>query len=259
MLTGPLFMLQVYDRVLASRSVPTLVALFGLVAILFLFLGLFEFIRSRALSRAGYRLDVDLATLTQKFWLVSKTSAGQVQHRPITDLSSLRQFLSSNALPALFDLPWVPIYLAIVTLLHPWLGLLAALGAGVVVTATLANEWLTNKKINRATTSEVLEQNFSEAAGRGPESIVALGMTQRVTNEWQRLRLDSLGYWQSAGGTSEVVQSFTKSTRMLMQSGILALGAYLAIYQEISPGTMIAASILAGRALAPIMVPGLIS
>lgn len=252
MLTGPLFMLQVYDRVLASRSVPTLVALFGLVVILYLFLGLFDFIRSRALSRAGYRLDVDLGGITQKHWLVSKTIIGQGQQRPVNDLSALRQFLSSNALPALFDLPWVPIYLAIVALLHPWLGWLAVTGAVIVIGVTLANEWLTNSKIGQATASEVVEQNFSESAGRGAESIVALGMTQRVTQEWQRLRHEALGNWQSAGSASEVAHSLTKSTRMLMQSGILALGAYLAIHQEISPGTMIAASILAGRALAPV-------
>lgn len=252
MLTGPLFMLQIYDRVLASRSVPTLVALFGLVVVLYLFLGLFDFIRTRALSRAGYRLDVDLMTVVSKVWIVTGLTQGRVKTRPINDLSLIRQFFCSNGLPALFDLPWVPIYLAIVYLLHVWLGLLATVGALIVITATFLNEIIIKKPLGEASMWELQESHFAEVSNRNAEAILAMGMVSRVTQNWQQLRYKALSQAQLAGGRSEFIQTFTKAIRMLIQSGILALGAYLAIYQEISPGAMIAASILAGRALAPV-------
>lgn len=250
MLTGPLFMLQVYDRVLASRSVPTLVALFGLVVILYLFLGLFDFIRTKALSRAGYKLDVELSSLTQKVWIFSSLTSSRA--RPISDLANLRQFLCSNGLPSLFDLPWVPIYLLIVFLLHFWLGILATAGAIIVITATLINELITKKPIGEASAWELQDAQFSDSSNRNAEAVIAMGMIGKVTKHWQSLRHQALGYAQLAGSRSEFITAFTKATRMLVQSGMLALGAYLAIYQEITPGTMIAASILGGRALAPV-------
>ncbi|WP_269586163.1 type I secretion system permease/ATPase [Roseibium sp. Sym1] len=252
MLTGPLFMLQVYDRVLASRSVPTLVALFALVAALYLFLGTFDLIRTRALSRIGYRLDVQLSALANKIWIFSGLAKGRIKSRPINDLSTLRQFLCSNGLPSLFDLPWVPFYLAIVYLLHVWLGLLATAGAVVVISATIVNEFITRKPIGEASGWELRDAVFADGGNRNAEAIVAMGMTSRVTEHWQKLRTVALARAQEGGGRSEVITALTKAVRMLVQSGMLALGAYLAIYQEISPGTMIAASILGGRALAPV-------
>ena len=252
MLTGPLFMLQVYDRVLASRSVPTLVALFALVASLYLFLGVFDFIRTKALSRAGYRLDTELSALTKKVWVFAGLFPGQMRARPLNDLASLRQFLCSNGLPALFDLPWVPIYLAIVYLLHVWLGLLATAGAIIVITATIINEWMTKKPIGEASAYELQDAQFAEGSNRNAEAIIAMGMVSKVAAHWQAIRHNALSHGQLASGTSEFITAFTKAVRMLVQSGMLALGAYLAIYQEITPGTMIAASILGGRALAPV-------
>ncbi len=252
MLTSPLFMLQVYDRVLASRSVPTLVALFGLVAALYLFLGLFDLIRNKTMSRMGYRMDVELMALVKRVWISAGLQQARVKARPITDLSIIRQFLSSNGLPALFDLPWVPVYLAIVYLLHAWLGLLATAGAFIVIAATVINELITKKSIGEASEWDLRDAQFADSTNRNAEAIVAMGMTERVTNFWKNLRQNSLSHSQRASSRSEFVAALTKAVRMLVQSGILALGAYLAIYQEITPGTMIAASILAGRAVAPV-------
>jgi len=252
MLTGPLFMLQVYDRVLTSRSIPTLVALFALVAALYLFLGLFDFIRSRVLSRIGYRLDVELMALAKKTWIFLGLTAGRAMARPINDLASIRQFMCSNGLPALFDLPWVPVYLAIVYLLHVYLGLLATAGAIIVITATIISEFVTKKPIEEASGWELRDMNFSERSNRNAEAIIAMGMVSNITNYWEQIRHKALGLSQTAGGRSEFITALTKATRMLVQSSMLALGAYLAIFQEISPGTMIAASILGGRALAPV-------
>lgn len=252
MLTGPLFMLQVYDRVLASRSVPTLIALFGLVAALYLFLGLFDFIRSKALSRVGYKLDIELAALTKKVWVFAGLFRGQVKAKPLNDLSSLRQFLCSNGLPALFDLPWVPVYLAIVYLLHTWLGLLATAGAVIVIIATILNELMTKKSIRRASAYELHDDQFAGNSNRNAASIIAMGMISKISAHWQTIRQNALSHSQLASGTSEFITAFIKAIRMLVQSSMLALGAYLAIHQEITPGTMIAASILGGRALAPV-------
>ncbi|MEM7198180.1 MAG: ABC transporter transmembrane domain-containing protein, partial [Pseudomonadota bacterium] len=248
MLTGPLFMLQVYDRVLASGSVPTLVALFGLVAALFLFLGMFDFIRTKALSRAGYRLDTELSSLTNKAWIYSGLFPGLARSRPLNDLASLRQFLCSNGLPSLFDLPWVPVYLVVVYLLHFWLGVLATAGAAIVITTTIINELITKRPISEATSFELRDGQFAEASNRNAEAIIAMGMVGKLTGYWQTIRQNALANVQLAGGRSEFISAFNKAVRMLLQSGILALGAYLAILQEITPGTMIAASILGGRA-----------
>lgn len=252
MLTGPLFMLQVYDRVLTSRSVPTLVALFGLVVAMFAFIGLFEFTRSKLLSRIGLRLDNQLRALAHKNWVVSGLYSSGNRIRPISDLSSIRQFIGSNGVSAMFDLPWVPFYLAIVYLLHIWLGLLATAGAILVIFFTILNEFITKNSIGEAAQWDNREADFSESTNRNAESVVAMGMLDKVENHWACMRDKALSASQAASERNSVISAFTKSIRMIVQSGILALGAYLAIFQEISPGTMIAASILAGRALAPI-------
>ena len=252
MLTGPLFMLQVYDRVLASRSVPTLVALFALVAGLYLFLGLFDFVRAKVLSRIGYRLDVELAGAAKRHWISSGLGHERSTSRPLNDLTVIRRFFASNGLPALFDLPWIPFYLAIVFLLHVWLGLLATAGAIIVLIATVAGELLTKKAISESESWNVRDLNFSESSKRNAEAIVAMGMTGDIIRHWEAIRHTALGNSQAAGGRSGFIVSFVKAIRMLIQSGMLALGAYLAIFREISPGTMIAASILAGRALSPV-------
>ncbi|MEM1366066.1 MAG: ABC transporter transmembrane domain-containing protein, partial [Pseudomonadota bacterium] len=252
MLTGPLFMLQVYDRVLTSRSVPTLVGLFGLVALLYAFMALFDFVRNRILSRAAHRLDLDLAPYAQRAHILA--GAGQVpkRGRPEGDLSQVRQFLGSGAVGAFFDLPWVPIYIIIVFLLHPWLGWLAIAGAGLVVVLTVINFWTTGRVMRAASGYEQRNSTLAEEARGNAEAIVSLGMVSRIAERWSRTRQTGMAHTQKAASVSEWLTAFTKSFRMLMQSGVLALGAWLVIRGEITAGTMIAASILVGRALAPV-------
>ena len=252
MLTGPLFMLQVYDRVLTSRSVPTLLALFGLVAAMFLFMGFFDLLRQRVLSRIGMRLDTKLMGQSFKTWVYQGLGDRFSNARPLSDLTTLRQFMSSPGIPALFDLPWAPIYLAIVYLLHVQLGLLATVGALVVLVVALSNEYFTRNPMAEASVHELQASAFADRSHRNAEAIVALGMMRDVTRYWEELRLNGAGLSQIGGERAEGFTSFSKAFRLLIQSAILGLGAYLAILQEISPGTIIAASILAGRALAPI-------
>jgi PrtD family type I secretion system ABC transporter len=252
MLTGPLFMLQVYDRVLSSRSIPTLVALFTLVCGLYLSLGLFDFIRSKVLSRVGYKLDVELAGVTKRHWIIMGLDRGRPGSRPLSDLTAIRQFLGSNGLPALYDLPWIPVYISVVFLLHSSLGLFATGGAIVVILATMIGELTTKKPITEGEAWSLKDVNFSESSNRSSDVIVAMGMVGPIVRHWEKIRHAGLANSQLAGGRSSFIASFVKAVRMLIQSGMLALGAYLAIRQEISPGTMIAASILAGRALSPV-------
>ena len=252
MLTGPLFMLQVYDRVLTSKSVPTLVALFGLAAAMYMFLGLFDYLRARVLSRIGYWLDEEFAQPSLISWISGYTSGRGDIGRPTADLSQIRLFMSSPGLPALFDLPWVPIYLGIVFLLHFQLGSLALVGAMLVVVIAIANEMLTRRSVVEAVAIESNEGRFAEHSLRNAEAIVAMGMTGNIARHWGHLRNSAKASAQSGIEIGEVFTSTSKALRLLIQSALLGLGGYLALTGKISPGTIVAASILAGRALAPI-------
>ena len=252
MLTGPLFMLQVYDRVLTSRSVPTLVALSILIGALFLFLGLFEAIRTRVLSRAGYWLDARLGPLNFQTYVARGISGNALAGRPIQDLSVLRSFLGSPGLIGMFDLPWMPLYLAIVFLIHPYLGLLALGGAVFVAVLAIANEFLTRKPLGQAMALEVSEGRFADQSHRNAETIVPMGMLGHIGRQWQAIHAQSVERAQVGGERAEVFAATSKASRLLLQSAILGLGAWLAIQQEITPGMIVATSIISGRALAPV-------
>lgn len=252
MLTGPMFMLQVYDRVLSSRSVPTLVVLFGFVVGLYAFYGLFEFLRNRMLSRIGYDIDVRLMPQAQKAWIRQGNASNAPAGAPVSDLASLRRFMCGGGPAALFDLPWLPIFLVFVFALHVWLGLLAVGGVTVVVFLALLNELTTRKPISQAAGLEHVEGRFGEKALQNADAIVSMGMMKHVTDHWSAMRHEAMANAQRGGGRTERFAALSKAIRMIIQSAILGLGAYLAILQEISPGAMIAASILAARAIAPV-------
>ena len=145
MLTGPLFMLQVYDRVLASRSIPTLVVLYLLIVFLFALLGVFNFYRTRMLSRIGHRIEKSLMNNAQAFRIRGQTDPLLRQVNPVSDIARVRQFVGGRGIAAFFDLPWVPIYIGVVFILHPWLGYLTVAGVIVITLFTLINENLSRK------------------------------------------------------------------------------------------------------------------
>lgn len=252
MLTGPFFMLQVYDRVLASQSVPTLIALFGLAAALYLFLGLFDFVRSRILSRVAATFDARAREAVFGIYVARGLAPEGAQYRPLSDMAVVRGWMSSPAPLALFDLPWFPFYLAIVTLLHVWLGLLAIFGAAVVLVVALLNQWLSRAPAMRAAHAETAESRFANQSQRSADSLLAMGMIEDVGRRWAGLRKEAAEAQQQGVERAEGFTAFSKAFRMMLQSAILALGAYLAIRAEISPGMIVTASIIAGRALAPI-------
>lgn len=252
MLAGPIFMLQVYDRVLTSGSLPTLSVLYGLIVFLYAVLGIFTFYRTRVMSRVGFRIDNQLMDNAQRVRLFQEINQSGKKSQPVADLSRLRQFIGSPGLAAFFDLPWVPFYILIVFIMHPWLGWLTVTGVLLITLFTLANESLSKRELMESTRWDLECTHFSETSRDSADAIYSMGMTAHVVGRWKKLRRNSLSYAQRALGTSEALMSASKSIRLLLQSSILGLGAYLAIFELITPGTMIAASIIGGRALSPI-------
>ncbi|MEH6633717.1 MAG: type I secretion system permease/ATPase [Halopseudomonas aestusnigri] len=253
MLTGPLFMLQVYDRVLTSRSIPTLIALTILIAGLFGFMGILEIIRSKILVRIGLKLDI---CLTERIFNI-RLLQGLLQNsgkktNPLSDLATMRQFLSGAAPIALFDLPWVPFYLALVFMLHWTLGLVAVVGALVVFVLALTNELSTRNYLKKGAAYTASAGSFAEQSHRSSETVLAMGMGDNMHKKWQETHQEGIKNQITASDRAGTLTASSKTFRMFLQSIILAVGAALAVEQLITPGVMIAASILTGRALAPI-------
>ncbi|MGJ5203735.1 type I secretion system permease/ATPase [Bradyrhizobium sp. HKCCYLR20261] len=253
-LTGSLYMLQVYDRVLPSRSVPTLVGLSLLMAGLYLGNGYLDFIRGRVMSRVGVRIDDALRervfAVVQLLPLRSRPSGDGLQ--PVRDLDQIRSYLSGLGPTALFDLPWIPIYLAVIFLLHPLLGLFSVAGGLVLVALTFVTEMRSKGPLKAAAHSASRRLAFGEAARRNSEVVRAMGLGQRLSHRWNELNAvhiaDQLQASDAIGGISSVSKVF----RLLLQSGMLGLGAYLVIIGGLSAGSIIAASIIMSRSLAPI-------
>lgn len=250
MLTGSIYMLQVYDRVLPSGSVPTLQGLFLIVILLYAFLGFYDFLRARILARAAVRLDNALGPIAFRQWLRSGQKGENAL--PLRDLEIMRGFMSGPAIHALFDLPWIPIYLAVLFIIHPWLGWLTVGGAAVVAIAAWVNRLLTQGGLGRSMAMDATARAFADQSLRSAETVQALGMDGRVATRWQGMHEDALAAGQRGSDVNEVTSAFSKSFRMLLQSAMLTLGAFLVLQHEITAGMIIATSILSGRALAPV-------
>ncbi len=254
MLTGPLFMLQVYDRVLASGSVPTLQALFLLVAGLFLMMGLLDFLRGRVLANAGARFQAILDGRVFEGTMRTALIPGE-RAKPagaMRDLESIQQFLSGPAPYAFFDAPWTPIYIAVIFVLHPYLGWFAVGSAILLLIIALFNQIMTVKPEMESRKATALAEKYSESVRREAEAVRALGMIETTKQQWGKQRGEALQAQMLHSGRAGLFQAMSKSLRLFLQSAILAVGAWLAVQNLISPGVMIAGSILMGRALAPI-------
>jgi len=254
MLTGPFFMLQVYDRVLTSRSVPTLVALAVLAIALYIFYGVLEGLRSRLLARLSRAFDAELADHAYDLTVEghSDTSGGKSPVQTLSDLKQVQQFVGSPALATLFDTPWFPIYLAVIYVLHPVLGLLATIGALVLLIIAGLNEWTTKAGIRASNALGHNEDELVETSRRQSETLQAMGMTTAYRSIWRAVHDDRV---KTANRTSDAMSVFTstsKALRLMLQSAILGVGAYLVLQSELSPGALIAGSIIFGRALAPL-------
>ena len=254
MLAGALFMFEVYDRVLPSRSVPTLVALLLLVAGLYGAQGLIDMIRSRILVRIGHSLDeaISLRVYEAIVRLPLKIGNKGDGSQPIRDLDAVRAFLSGSGPVAFFDLPWMPVYLAICFLFHYLIGLTALAGAIILVTLTVVTEIKTRHPTRSAAQFAVARNSLLEASRRNAEVITAMGMAGRISKHWRDLNHNFVAASGRASDVGGGLGAFSRVLRMLLQSAILAVGAWLVINQESTPGIIIAGSILGGRALAPV-------
>jgi ATP-binding cassette subfamily C protein len=253
-LAGSLFMLQVYDRVLPSQSVPTLIALTVIVAGLFLFQGGLDVIRSRLLVRVGSRVDEMLGERTYRAVLALPLRAQPAGDglQPVRDLDTVRSFLSGPGPSALFDLPWIPVYLAFVYLLHPLLGLLATLGAVLLLGLTLLTNALAKTSASQATIHGQQRQGLSAEGVRNAEVLRSMGFADRMVERWLAAGEQHLHAHQSASDVAGGFGAMARVFRSFLQAAILATGAYLVIKGDLSAGAIIASSITASRALAPI-------
>lgn len=253
MLTGPIFMLQVYDRVLASGSMPTLAVLFGLVCGLFLIMGVLDFLRARILARAGARFQSLLDRRVFFAQLYSRQhGANDAPTTGLRDLESIQKLLTGPAPFAFFDAPWTPLYLLLIFAFHPWLGWLAVVGGAALLTLALFNERASKKPAAAAAEAQHRADLFEQGARREAEALWGLGMAMNTLRRWRKRRDESLAAQMAASDKGGAFSTSSKTMRMFLQSAMLALGALLVIMQQITPGVMIAASILLGRALSPI-------
>jgi len=254
MLTGAFFMLQIYDRVLPSRSVPTLVALAILVALLFTFLAIIETIRSRILIRIGASLDDVLSprvydTIVRLPLKVGNRGDGV---QPMRDLDAVRGFLASSGLTALFDMPWLPLYLGIIFAFHTALGVTALIGSIILITLTLLTEALARNPMKAASEFAQTRHSLAEASRRNSEVLAAMGMAGRMSARWSDANKRYMANNQKASDVAGGFASVSKALRMMLQSAVLGIGAYLVIHRAATAGIIIAASILVARALAPV-------
>lgn len=256
MLTSPLYMLQVYDRVLISRSEETLLALTLLMAFLFLVMGVLDHARSRVLARIGVRFQeaLDARVLSAAFRRLTANPRDTNAIAAQRDLDAVARLWSSPLLTALLDLPWVPVFTAALFIFHPWMGYFAVAGALLLIVFTIANQHFTEHRLNEATLATLTADRQSENLKSESELIRALGMTGHAFARWRRLRMQAQNQSTAAADTSGAFSVLSRTFRLFLQSAMLGLGAWLVLRNELSAGAMIAGSILMGRALQPIEV-----
>lgn len=253
-LTGSLFMMQVYDRVLSSRSLPTLVALAIITVILYIFQGALDLTRSRVMIRIAARLDETFGERLYRCILLlplrMRSPGDGLQ--PMRDLDTVRSFISGPGPIALFDLPWMPIYLIFIFLLHPWLGCLSLAGMVILIGLTLLTEKLSKEPARAAQKEAATRQMLAQAGRRNAEVLHAMGLTNRLVERWVNANTRHLQAQERSSDVVGGIGAISKVVRFVLQSAMLGLAAWLTIRNEVSAGAIIASSITSSRALAPI-------
>jgi ATP-binding cassette, subfamily C, bacterial len=254
MLTAPLYMLQVYDRVLLSRSEATLLALSILAACMFLLMGVLDHVRGRVMARIGARLQdaLDERVLSAAFRRLTLAPRDQNALSAQRDLDAVTRLWSSPVLIALIDLPWTPIFTAALFVFHPWMGAFGIAGMLILIAFTWANQSVTEAPLNEATIAQHQTDRQAENLKSESELVRALGMSGHAFSRWQKLRARTAGTAMDVNDTAGAFAVLSKTFRLFLQSAMLGLGAWLVLREELSPGAMIAGSILLGRALQPI-------
>lgn len=251
-LAPSLYMLQLYDRVLASRSETTLLVLSLLVLGVYLLMGLIDMVRSQVLVRVGNQLDLALAprVFNAAFERNLRFRAGAAG-AAMSDMAHVRQFITGTGVFAFFDAPWVPIYIAVVWVLHPALGMLTLLGVVLLAVLAWVNEVITRQPLERANKAAQRGVAFATSSLRNAEVIEAMGMLPALRQRWQAVQAHLLADQSHASDRAGLVGALSKTLRLILQSAALGVGALLVLENELSPGAMIAGSILLGRATTP--------
>tara|TARA_B110000977_G_C11074043_1_gene490510 strand:+ start:463 stop:2136 length:1674 start_codon:yes stop_codon:yes gene_type:complete len=249
MLTGPIYMLQIYDRVLASRSIQTLTALTLVIIFLYVCHGILDFVRSRAMAQAG---AIFQTTLDKKVFQTSMNTQEIKGNSAVRDIETIQKFMASPAYLALFDIFFTPLFLLGILIFHPWLGYLAIAGGFILLLLAAFGQLFSKKLVSKAIAASRIANKWSDYVGSEAEEIKSLGMSEAVYKKWNTLRVSALLQNVLASNKTSAVSTFTKTFRLLLQSLMLGLGAYLVVLGELTPGAMIAGSILLGRALAPV-------
>lgn len=254
MLTGALFMLQIYDRILPSGSVPTLIALAALAGGLFAVQGILELIRGRLLTRVGASLDDALSARVYNAMvcLPLKTGSHTNKTQPLRDLDTIRSFLSGLGPTSLFDMPWMLLFIAILFAFHPLLGVTALAGAVLLVALTILTEFLTRGPIKDTSSHDVPRQDIALSSLRNAEALTVMGMAAQMGNRWGTTNKHFMSGHRRVSDIAGGLGSISKTLRIMLQSAMLGLGAYLVIHQQATAGIIIASAILTTRALAPV-------
>ncbi len=252
MLTGPIYMLQVYDRILTSRSMVTLIAITVLMIGLFVAMGIMEMYRSKVLARTGLKFEQTMGPSTLRLWLLRGHNFPKGMPSPMRDVATIRKFLSGSAPGSFFDIPWTPIYLAIIFMLHPLLGVLGAIGAIILIVVSIFNDRAVRKNAKNVAGLTAEQEVLTHQGHESYETVLSMGMRPQIVDKWTELSGREQREILKVSDATGAALAFSKSFRMIIQSAILGLGAALALQQIVSPGAMIAASILLGRALAPV-------
>ena len=249
---SPLYMLQIYDRVMSSRSIGTLISITVIACVLLAVYGLLEAVRTRVLVRAGFLFDDKVAQPAFNaihLAMLRRPDSGQVQS--LRDVDTLREFLSGAGLLAICDVPWLPVFVVGAFLLHPWYGVIAIIGSVVIFGLTLLNEILTKRDLTEASSASMAALQRAATTFRNVEVLQAMGMLGALREIWSGIHLRHMGWQARASDRAGALMACTKFFRTFLQVVILGTGGYLAIQREITPGAIIAGSIIIGRALQP--------
>jgi PrtD family type I secretion system ABC transporter len=252
LLTSPIYMLQIYDRVLSSRNVTTLVVISIGAMFMFMIYSALETQRSRVLVRIGGSLDRRLNARVFNAVFKGALQRPGMTGQAVRDLDTLREFLTGSGLFAFFDAPWLPVYLLAVFLIHPLLGVVATIGGVLLFILAVLQELATRKTLSDASMAGLNANRTLDNSLRNAEAIGAMGMAPAMLARWQTRRQQTLVLQALASDRAGVILAVSKFVRIALQTAMLGFGAYLVIHNEITSGTMIASSIMMGKALAPI-------
>lgn len=254
MLVPTFYMLQLYDRVVTSKSGITLLMLTLVMLLLMTTMGLLDWVRSQIIVRLSAKLDQYIAPeLYRKSFRQALEGGGSASaSQPLSDLAGLRQFLSGPGLLAFFDAPWLPVYLGVMYYMHPYLGIAGTISAIALIILMVVNEKMTQPGLSQAAQLQNKAKNTTSRIFRNAEVIHAMGMLTNVFPQWEKKNQEILRMQMVTGDSSTLFRSISKCFRQVTQSLMLGLGAYLVITDQVNPGVMIAGSILLGRALSPV-------